>query len=162
MKRSLVLILVMLVAACSKGPQTDGTAPKNSVMKTPAAAEFDREHAMTSANRISQPEDPFEVYLVRNVLLVMKSDALSAELEPVFFVHVFPVDALRCDDALGDFTYFNRGFRFEKRQLVPPTSSQFEGAAIARQVLPDCDIESISFGQYTPEGRLWQRRVELR
>ncbi len=100
----------------------------------------------------------FDVYLSENELIYVKEPCARADTEPVFFLHLYPVDANDLPEHRRQYSFDNLDFGFESRGTI------FDKRCMARVPLPEYDIARIGAGQYVHvEGgynNLWE--VEFR
>ena len=99
----------------------------------------------------------WDVYLVENSLIFAKDDQCSAEAEPLFFVHLYPVDI---NDLPGHRQQHGfGGFNFS----LDSTNVLLDGGVcVAKVELPDYAIAAIRTGQFTDEGQnIWEGSFDV-
>ena len=86
----------------------------------------------------------FDVYLDGDTLVYVKEECGAADVDALFFLHLFPADDADLPDDLRTYGFENFDFAF--RDLGRRGG---RGCAVAR-VLPEYEIASIHTGQYVP------------
>ena len=95
----------------------------------------------------------FEVDIEGNALVYRKAPCESAELEPRFFLRVFPVNGAELAEERKRIGYDNFSFRFDEFGALR------NGECVAERPLPDYAIRRIETGQFIEEGNLWAVRL---
>ena len=97
----------------------------------------------------------FEVDIKENALVYRKEPCESAELEPRFFLRVFPVNGAALAEERKRSGYDNFSFRFDEFGALR------NGECVAERPLPDYEISRIETGQFIEEGNLWAVRLAV-
>ena len=107
---------------------------------------------LTWLTRGSRPiiRSDWHVYLVENSLIYVKAQCSAKDAQPVFFLHLVPVEAADLSIRRRPFGFDNLDFRLTRSQ----SSLGAEGCLAIRE-LPDYPIAAIHTGQYAGEGRIW-------
>ena len=98
----------------------------------------------------------WHVYLVENSLIYVKAQCSAKDAQPVFFLHVDPVDAADLSIRRWPLGFDNLDFRLKRSQ-----SSLGAEACLAIRELPDYPIAAIRTGQYAGEGRIWEGSFDV-
>lgn len=93
----------------------------------------------------------FNLHLHSNQLIYTKESCGLAEIQELFFLHLYPAQASDLPESRQQYGYGNHDFRFERHGAI------FGGVCFARVPLPEYGISSIRTGQYTSgRGRSWE------
>ena len=96
----------------------------------------------------------WDVYLVEDRLIYTKDQCSPEDAEPMFFLHLDPVDMNDLPDHRKQYGFDNLDFAF--RGYRPPIEG---GVCVAIRELPDYGIAAIRTGQFVPgEGQIWNGR----
>ncbi len=99
------------------------------------------------------------VYLIENGLLYVKEPCALADVEAMFFLHLYPFDVNDLPDHRLQHGFDNLDFRFDQRGVT------FDGICTAGAALPEYDVVRIGTGQYVPvDGgfeNLWEGEIRL-
>ena len=98
----------------------------------------------------------WDVYLVENSLVYVKEQCTPEDVEPTFFLHLYPVDLNDLPSHRQQYGFDNLDFAFKDHRH--PTK---EGVCIARRELPDYGIAALRTGQYTGESWIWEGRFDF-
>ena len=109
----------------------------------------------------------FDVYYEDNRLLYIGGECGEEDLEPPFFLHVFPVNEDDMPAALRRHGFDNLDFQFEASRL--PLDSNFKDVPALSSVgcaalveLPGYEVARIRTGQFVSGGpRLWHGEFEV-
>ena len=82
----------------------------------------------------------FDVYPIENSLIYVKEPCAHADAEPMFFLHLFPVDADDLPDHRKQYGYDNLDFDFDQR------GARFDGRCSAKVPLPKYGISEMRTG----------------
>ena len=122
---------------------------------------FDRDYrvALLGDNQPAIRSD-WDVYLVGNSLIYKREQGISEDAEPIFFLHLYPVDVGDLPDHKKRYGFDNLSFRFGEYAL-PLTERH-----VAVRELPDYAIARIRTGQVlVNEGgsftKLWEGEVRF-
>ena len=101
----------------------------------------------------------FDIYMNEDRLIYVKDDCDDADVTPKFFLHIIPVDAKDLpEDSLID--GFDGTYFFFQRNMFPFMSGNgipFLTRCATSIDLPEYEIKTIHTGQFTQEGRVWDR-----
>ena len=98
----------------------------------------------------------WNVYLVGNSLIYKKEQCSLEDVEPKFFLHLYPVDVNDLPGHRKQYGFDNLDFAFrDHRRPIK------EGVCVARRELPDYGIAALHTGQFTGEGRIWEGRFDI-
>ena len=98
----------------------------------------------------------WDVYLVEDRLIYAKDKCSPEDSEPMFFLHLDPVDMNDLPDHRKQYDFDNLDFAFRNHRLIKGT------VCVARRELPDYAIAAIRTGQFTGEGQnIWKDRFEV-
>ena len=97
----------------------------------------------------------FEVDVKENSLVYRKEPCESSELEPRFFLRVFPVNGAALAKERKRSGYDNFSFQFDEFGALR------NGECVAERPLPDYAIRRIETGQFIQEGNLWAVRFAV-
>ena len=107
-----------------------------------------------------EPEirSPFNVHLVtlhQNALFFTREPCVSQDIQPNFFLHIFPVNIDDLPSARQQSGFDNYDFQFEENGVV------FDDKCLAIIPVPDYDIARIRTGQFDPaqDRILWQGEI---
>ena len=93
----------------------------------------------------------WDVYLVEDRLIYAKDQCSPEDAEPMFFLHLDPVDMNDLPDHRKQYDFDNLDFAF--RDHRPPIEGE---VCVAIRELPDYAIAAIRTGQFVPgEGQIW-------
>ena len=93
----------------------------------------------------------FSLHRHNNQLIYTKESCDLAEIQELFFLHLYPAQVSDLPEYRQRYGYGNRDFRFERHGAI------IGGVCFARVPLPEYEIVSIRTGQYTPgQGRSWE------
>ena len=93
----------------------------------------------------------FDVYRDGTGLAYLKEPCAAADVEAMFFLHLFLADAADLPDRRRQHGFDNRDFQFQEYGAFQ------DGACLALVPLPDYEIAGIRTGQYAPvRGPFWQ------
>ncbi len=95
----------------------------------------------------------FEVGVTENALVYRKSPCEPADLEPRFYLRVFPANGNALPEERKRNGFDNFSFSFEEFGALEG------GECIAERPLPDYEIRRIETGQFSSEGNLWAVRL---
>ena len=111
--------------------------------------DFSLADVLDSADEPLLTHHPYEVYGRDNSLIYVNVECVDLEREPLFFLHVEPVNA-------DDLPEHRREWGFDNLDFSFASSAIHEGGrcAVARE-LPDWPILRIRTGQHTDGGALW-------
>ena len=98
----------------------------------------------------------WDVYLVKNSLVYVKEQCTPEDVEPTFFLHLYPVDLNDLPSHRQQYGFDNLDFAFKGHRLFMK-----EGVCIARRELLDYGIATLRTGQYTDEGRVWEDSFDV-
>ena len=98
----------------------------------------------------------WDVYLVADSLIYMKDQCSPEDTEPMFFLHLDPVDMNDLPDHRKQYDFDNLDFAFRDHRI--PIEGE---VCVAIRDLPDYGIAAIRTGQFTGEGRIWEGRFDL-
>ena len=93
----------------------------------------------------------WDVYLVEDRLIYAKDQCSPEDAEPMFFLHLDPVDMNDLPDHRKQYDFDNLDFAFRNHRIL------IEGeVCVAIRELPDYAIAAIRTGQFVPgEGQIW-------
>ena len=92
----------------------------------------------------------FDVYLIENSLIYKKEQCTPEDAEPMFFLHLYPVD-------VNDLPGHRKQYGFDNLDFVFRNHSVIAGeVCMARRELPDYGIAALRTGQFTGEGQIWR------
>ena len=100
------------------------------------------EAAIDGAQRVSG--GPFDLFLAAGRMVYAKEPCAQEEVGERFFLHVFPARADGFDNL--DFHFVEHGLRWQ-------------GACLAAVPLPGYPIARLRTGQFTEDGKLWERTI---
>ena len=107
-------------------------------------------------NRPPVISSDWDVYLVEDRLIYAKDKCSPEDSEPMFFLHLDPVDMNDLPDHRKQYDFDNLDFAFRNHRLIKGT------VCVARRELPDYAIAAIRTGQFTGEGQnIWKDRFEV-
>ncbi len=86
----------------------------------------------------------FDVHLIEDHLIYVREPCALADVEAMFFLHLYPVDVNDLPDDRKRHGFDNLDFRFDQRGAI------FDGRCAAAAALPEYDIARIGTGQYVP------------
>ena len=109
-----------------------------------------------TAEILGDPRPEFDVYLDENRLAFVKRPCTPADVEPPFFLHVYPVDDANLAENRRQHGFDNLDFNFEEHGIL---DSQLCAAV---RYLPNYDIAKIVTGQFTDKGRTWTAEISPR
>ena len=109
------------------------------------------EAAMDRAQRLSG--GPFDLYLAADRLVYAKEPCALEDLGERFFLHVVPVDPDDLPAGHRAHGFYNFGFYFVEYGL------RLQGACLADVPLPGYPIAHLYTGQFTADGKLWERTI---
>ncbi len=92
----------------------------------------------------------FDVYLTENSLVYVKEQCSPEDIEPTFFLHLYPVDMNDLPSHRQQYGFDNLDFAFGEQDVIT------REVCVARRKLPDYAIATIGAGQFTGEGRVWE------
>ena len=93
----------------------------------------------------------WDVYLVEDSLIYVKDQCSPEDAEPMFFLHLDPVDMNDLPDHRKQYDFDNLGFAFRDHRI--PIEGE---VCVAIRELPDYAIAAIRTGQFVPgEGQIW-------
>ena len=96
----------------------------------------------------------WDVYLVEDSLIYAKDQCSPEDAEPMFFLHLDPVDMNDLPDHRKQYGFDNLDFAFRGHR-----HSIEGGVCVAIRELPDYGIAAIRTGQFVPgEGQIWNGR----
>ena len=98
----------------------------------------------------------WDVYLVKNSLVYVKEQCTPEDVEPTFFLHLYPVDLNDLPSHRQQYGFDNLDFAFKDHRLFMK-----EGVCVARRELPDYGIAALRTGQYTGESRIWEGSFDI-
>ena len=84
----------------------------------------------------------FDVYLREDTLVYVKEPCAGADVEAMFFLHLYPVDVNNLSDHRKQYGFDNLDFDFEELGAI------FDDKCIASVGLPDYDVTGMRTGQY--------------
>ena len=99
----------------------------------------------------------FDVYLSEgsDSLIYVKERCKISDVEPVFFLHIFPVDREDLAEDRRQYGFENRDFKFSTDGVLA------DGRCVTKVALPEYDIATIHTGQYIyhqdQHARLWSQ-----
>ena len=112
----------------------------------------------TELLRDNQPaiRSDWDVYLVRNSLIYAKDQCSPEDAEPMFFLHLNPVDMNDLPDHRKQYGFDNLDFVFGTHRLI-------EGeVCVAIRELPDYAIAAVRTGQFTGEDeKIWEGSFDV-
>ncbi len=108
----------------------------------------------------------WDAYLIENSLIYVKDQCSPEDVEPSFFLHLYPVDANDLPIWRKQYGFDNLDFDFDGHGLIfDGRGLMFDGRCMVRIPLPEYDITRIYTGQYIPvEGgfhHLWEAEFRL-
>ena len=104
----------------------------------------------------SEFDPEFDIYLDENRLAFVKQPCTTADTEPPFFLHVYPVDDASLAENRRQRGFDILDFRFEEHGIL-------DGRLCAAvRHLPNYDIAKIITGQFTGEGAIWTTEISPR
>ena len=109
--------------------------------------------SLTSGDLISRSE--FDIYLDENRLAFVKEPCAPADMEPRFFLHVYPVDEANLPRNRRVFGFQNLDFRFGEYGIL------YNQICAAVRYLPDHEVANIKTGQLANGRRIWTADVTL-
>ena len=92
----------------------------------------------------------WDVYLVGNSLIYKKEQCSPEDAEPIFFLHLDPVDMNDLPIQRKLYGFDNLDFYFRNHLLIKG------GVCVAIRKLPDYGLAAIRTGQFTGKGRIWE------
>ena len=98
----------------------------------------------------------FDVYLTENSLVYVKEQCSPEDVEPTFFLHLYPVDVNDLPSHRQQYGFDNLDFAF--RDHRPPIEGE---VCVKTRELPDYDIAALRTGQFTGEGRVWEGSFDV-
>ena len=97
----------------------------------------------------------FNVYVDDRRLVYVKQQCTDQDRDTRFFLHVRPADA---DDLMEE----GKGAGFDNLDFnLGEHGGESDGGCFAAVELPEYEIESISTGQFTADGRVWSEELEV-
>ncbi len=98
----------------------------------------------------------WNVYLVENSLIYAKDQCSPEDVEPMFFLHLDPVDMNDLPSHRQQYGFDNLDFAFGGHR--PPLEGE---VCVARRELPDYAIAALRTGQFTGEGQIWEDGFDI-
>ena len=92
----------------------------------------------------------WDVYLVGNTLIYKKEQCIPEDAEPMFFLHLLPVDMNDLPSHRKQYGFDNLDFAFRNHRL-----SIEQEVCVTGGGLPDYPIATIRTGQFTGDGQIW-------
>ena len=114
------------------------------------------DRTLATARHVIQSD--FDVYLdeANRRLIYVKDECSSADVEPLFFLHIIPVDHTDLPEPRRRYGADNRDFDFGGHGTL------VGGRCRAMRILPDYDVAVIRTGQFVPGvGRMWAAEVDF-
>ena len=112
-------------------------------------ADLDRTYrSLTSGEPIARSE--FDVYLSEYRITYTREPCTPADAEPIFFLHLFPVDDADLPRSRRQHGFDNLDFTFDQHGLLHDGDR-----CIVSLVLPDYEVAKIRTGQYVGVRRAW-------
>ena len=97
----------------------------------------------------------WNVYLTENSLVYVKEQCSPEDIEPTFFLHLYPVDTNDLPSHRQQYGFDNLDFAFGEQDVIT------REVCIARRKLPDYAIATLRTGQFTGEGRVWESSFDI-
>ena len=98
----------------------------------------------------------WDVYLVEDSVIYAKDQCSPEDTEPMFFLHLQPVDAADLSVRRRLYGYDNLDFAFRNHLLIEG------GVCVARRELPDYAIAAIRTGQFIGDGEnIWEGSFDI-
>ncbi len=105
----------------------------------------------------------FDVYTHDGKLVYLRESCHPDDPKASFFLHVFPVNKADLPDLYEYLTEHKRPKGFENLDFgFPKHGVRFDGKCMVVVPLPEYEINSIRTGQFTNEGRVWERKFSLK
>ena len=126
------------------------------------------EHNMAAADAVAAARDllekdvhpvvrsVFDVYIHDGRLIYAKDICAPDDREARFFLHVHPADVSDLPEERRESGFDNLDFNLREH------GGESDGDCFAAVELPAYEIERISTGQYTSDGRVWSEEMEFR
>ena len=98
----------------------------------------------------------WDVYLVEDSLIYAKDQCSPEDVEPEFFLHMYPVD-------VNDLPSHRQQYGFDGLNFAIRNHLIKEGACVARRKLPDYAyaIAAVRTGQFNGDGQIWEGSFNL-
>lgn len=105
---------------------------------------------------VRQPDiqNVFDIGLDENRLTYTKEPCNAADREPMFFIHLFPMEINDLPLGRQHYGFDNLDFQFSGRGTIS------ENQCSATVELPNYRIATISTGQYDSDGKLWSAEIK--
>ncbi len=97
----------------------------------------------------------FYIHLGGENLIFVKDPCSPEDTEPMFFVHLFPIDANYLPHSRQPYGFDNLDFKFNLH------GEMLDGKCIAVRSLPEYDIARIRVGQYEGDNQIWTEEISL-
>ena len=123
------------------------------MLARPSLADLDR--LITEAG---QPilRSKYDIYINKNALIYVKEPCGGDDMDPIFFLHLIPVDENDLPDNRQQYGFDNLDFRFTE------AGRQAGQQCLAIRELPKYALRSIRTGQYVPgAGPIWEGRFSI-
>ena len=118
---------------------------------------FDRDHwAGLLGDNPPAVRSDWDVYLVGNSLVYKKEQCVPEDAEPMFFLHVDPIDVNDLPSQRRRHGFDNLDFAFESHYLIIKGE-----VCVAGRDLPDYAIAAIRTGQYAGENQIWEGSFDV-
>ena len=101
-------------------------------------------------------EADFDLYLQEGRLAYVREPCAPADTANRFFLHIVPANRKDLSEERRQWGVDNLDFTFPRRGV------RFDGKCLVIVPLPDYPIAAIRTGQFTADGRLWEREISLR
>ena len=98
----------------------------------------------------------WDVYVVGNSLIYKKEQCTPEDVEPTFFLHLYPVDMNDLPSHRKQYDFDNLDFAFGNHRI--PIKGE---VCAAVRALPDYGIAAIRTGQFTGEGLIWEGSFDV-
>ncbi len=98
----------------------------------------------------------WDVYVVGNSLIYKKEQCTPEDVEPTFFLHLYPVDMNDLPSHRKQYGFDNLDFAFRNHRI--PIKGE---VCAAVRALPDYAIAAIRTGQFTGEGLIWEGSFDV-
>ena len=97
----------------------------------------------------------WDVYLVENSLIYAKDQCSPEDAEPMFFLHLDPVDMDDLPDHRKQYGFDGFNFDFRNHLLIK------RGVCVVKRELPDYAIAAVRTGQFTGEDQIWKGSFDV-
>ena len=132
--------------------------PRNAIPPVSVATMSDSDYLIgLTGGDLPVIRSDWDVYLVGDSLIYTKDQCSPEDTEPLFFLHLDPVDRNDLPDHRKQYGFDNLDFAFEYHLLIEG------GVCVARRELPvrDYAIATIRTGQFTGEDQIWEGSFEV-